>query len=54
MTHSYMVMQYKNTLQILIKYKYYKINCIKDKNHRSILTSNVSSFSIEHFKPSMP
>ena len=31
----------------------HKINCIKDKNHRSILPSNVSSLSIQHFKPSM-
>ena len=31
----------------------YKINCIKDKNHRSILPSNVSSISIQHFKPSI-
>ena len=32
----------------------YKINCIKDKNPGSILPSNVSSISIQHFKPSMP
>ena len=32
----------------------YKINCIKDKNHVSILPSNVSFISIQHFKPSMP
>ena len=40
----------KNKIQIFN----YKINCIKDKNHRSILPPNVSSISIQHFKPSMP
>ena len=55
-----MVIQYKNTYtnkntnidetQIFN----YKINCIKDKSHRSILPSNVSSISIQHFKQSLP
>ena len=51
-----MVIQDKNTLQILIKYKYLitKLIAKKDKNHRSILPSNVSSIIIQHFKPSMP
>ena len=42
-----MVIQYKNTLQILIKYKYLIIKLIakKDKNHRSILPSNVLSIT---------
>ena len=31
MTHSYMVIQYKNTLQILIKYKYLIIKLIAKK-----------------------
>ena len=32
----------------------YNINLIKDKNHKSVLPSKVSSISIQHFKPSMP
>ena len=31
----------------------YKIKCIKDKNHRMILPSNVSSICIQHFQSSM-
>ena len=51
-----MVIQYKkyttNTDKIQIFN--YETNCIKDKNHRSILPSNVSSISIQLFKTSMP
>ena len=55
MTHSYIVILRKNTLQILKIQKFnYKIKCIKDSSHRKILPSNVSSISIQHFKPSMP
>ena len=31
-----------------------KLIAKKDKNYRSILQSNVSFISIQHFKPSMP
>ena len=46
-----MVIQYKNTLQIntdKIQIFHYKIICIKEKNHRSISPSNVSSTRIQH------
>ena len=51
-----MVIQYKKYLTNTDKIQIfnYKINCKKDKNHRSILPLNVSSISIQHFKPSMP
>ena len=47
-----MVIQYKKYITNTDKIQIfnYKINCKKDKNHRSILPSNEPSISIKHFK----